>query len=120
VLRRVVRSGAVLCLWVLLVEAAAAERAFDLTLDAPAAGDPRTLRVTQGDTVELRLTATRAGVAHLHALRLETNVRPGEPAALRFVARTAGRFRLEWHTDDGRAPAGHHAAPAAVLEVHPR
>ena len=88
-------------------------RASGAGLTVPARGAP-VLRLTQGDSVELRFASDRPMDLHLHGYRIETRVAPGAPAVMAFVARAAGRFPVETHEANGR-----HAA-LLYLEVHPR
>ena len=79
----------------------------------PARGAP-TLRLRQGETVELHWSSDRPVVLHLHGYGIEAQAAPGSPATMRLAARVAGRFAVETHRADGR-----HAA-LLYLEVHPR
>lgn len=56
---------------------------------------PENFRVTQGQEVTIRVTADAADDIHLHGYDLSTPTVPGQPAELKFVAATAGRFELE-------------------------
>jgi hypothetical protein len=73
----------------------------------------RTLRVTEGDTVEIRFTSDRLLVLHLHGLDIEERVGPGQPAVMAFEATVAGRFPMEVH---GQGANG----ALLYVEVHPR
>jgi FtsP/CotA-like multicopper oxidase with cupredoxin domain len=76
------------------------------------AGD--TLRVNQGDDVELRWSSDRAISLHLHGYDIETKVSPQAPSVMSFNARLAGRFPISEH----RGGAGHDR-PVLYLEVQP-
>jgi FtsP/CotA-like multicopper oxidase with cupredoxin domain len=90
-------------------------RSFDLMVaDGRLAAGPRSLRVRQGDTVELRWHTDRVSVIHLHGYDVETRTEPGAVAVMRFEARATGRFPVEMH-----APSGRHVT-LLYLEVHPR
>ncbi len=56
-----------------------------------------TLRLRQGETLELRLTAAAAEVVHLHGYDIEVAVAPGSPVTVLFNANLAGRFVAEAH-----------------------
>jgi FtsP/CotA-like multicopper oxidase with cupredoxin domain len=88
-------------------------RASGAGLTVPARGAP-VLRLTQGESVELRFASDRPMDLHLHGYRIETRAAPGAPAVMTFVARAAGRFAVETHAANGR-----HVA-LLYLEVHPR
>ena len=95
--------------------ALAAERAFELMLvGGKLAGERNTVRVAQGDKVELRWTSDRRIVLHLHGYDLEATVTPAAPARMTFTATIAGRFPV---TEHAHGP-GHHRA-VLYLEVHP-
>jgi len=70
------------------------------------------LAVTQGEQVQLSVTADRAGELHLHGYDLQAKLQPGVAVVLNFVADRSGRFELELH-------GAHHEALGA-LEVQPR
>lgn len=97
-----------------------ATKTFDLAIPATAAtGEPRVLRVTEDDVVQLRVTSDVAGEIHLHAYRLHARVAPDAPAELNFTARATGRFRIEWHAAGAPKTNDHHGLPLATLEVWP-
>jgi len=73
-----------------------------------------TLRLRQGDRVDLRWTVDRATDIHLHGYAVEVRAMPGDAAAMVFTARAAGRFPVEIHDDRGRH------ATVLYVEVHPR
>ena len=66
------------------------------------------LRVAQGDTVTLNITADEAGEVHLHGYNLTVPVSPETPGALTFEADAAGAFGLNFHVfaADGDDAAG--------------
>jgi FtsP/CotA-like multicopper oxidase with cupredoxin domain len=74
----------------------------------------RTIRVRRGDSVELRWSADRPSIIHLHGYDIEVKVEPGIAASMRFQAYATGRFPIETH-----APTGRHVS-LLHLEVHPR
>ena len=101
------------------VPAAQETRRFDLELKAgELAPQWRTLRVKQGDAVELRWTSERPVHLHLHGYDVELAVKPGEPAMMAFKAAAAGRFGLTTVRDGGGR--GHqHGERVLYLEVYP-
>ena len=82
--------------------------------------EKRTLRVKRGDMVTLEVTADRALVLHIHALKLELNVSPGTQAKLTFLTKATGRFPVETHAVGGKDSHHHHGPPLAYLEVMPK
>src|SRR5258706_2043687 len=56
-----------------------------------AAGQSKTLRVAQGDVVELSWSSDEPVVLHLHGYDIEIAVTPGSPALMRLDARASGR-----------------------------
>ncbi len=75
----------------------------------------RTLRVTEGDRVELRWTTDEAVELHLHGYDIRLELNPGAPGTMTFEAHAAGRFPVGIHGSSGH---GHGAL--LYLEVHPR
>ena len=73
----------------------------------------RTIRVTEGDLVELRWTADEAIELHLHGYDIERHVTPGAPGMMTFEAHTAGRFPVAIHYTGGHGNV-------VYVEVHPR
>lgn len=94
--------------------------AFDL--DHALQGGAETLRVEQGDQVEVRWTSDRAATLHLHGYDLELEVTPAAPARVRFEAHATGRFPVTLHGAEGGSHGGHGGGEPVVLyiEVHPR
>ena len=58
---------------------------------------PEAVRVKQGDTVTLKISAEEPGEFHLHGYDLEVDVEPAEGADMVFVADATGRFRITFH-----------------------
>lgn len=96
-------------------------RRFDLAIKAGAvAPEFRTLRVKQGDTIELRWTSERPVRLHLHGYDLELEVKPGEAGVMAFKAAIAGRFGLSTVREDGGTGRSHqHGVRVLYLEVYP-
>jgi len=79
-----------------------------------AAGVGDTVKVQQGDDLELRWSSDKPIELHLHGYDIEVKVTPQVPAVMSFKASIPGRFPVELH---GQGP-GHHR-PVLYLEVHP-
>lgn len=87
-------------------------RTFELTVaDGRLTGGDSTLRVRQGDTVTLKITADTVDELHLHGYDTTLELDPGKVAELTFAADRAGRFEAELH---------HEEATIFALEVQPR
>ena len=59
--------------------------------------DQQTIRVTQGDIVEIKFTSDNDLTLHLHGINIETIVTPEKPSVMSFDAKVAGRFPIEIH-----------------------
>ena len=81
------------------------------------AADMRTIRITEGETVELRWTSDEAVELHLHGYDLKAEARPGAPAVMTFEAYAAGRFPV---TNHGWGDGGHGHDALTYLEIYPR
>ena len=81
--------------------------------------DAKTLRVTQGEQVEIMLTSDQAAELHLHGYDLTVRLEPGVPDALSFAGRVAGRFSVEAHRMGSGASASHQRV-LFYVEVYPR
>jgi hypothetical protein len=75
---------------------------------------PDTVRLKQGDDVELRWTSDRPIKLHLHGYDIEREVVPGKTASMAFKASLPGRFPVEVH---GGGKGAHR--PVLYLEVYP-
>jgi FtsP/CotA-like multicopper oxidase with cupredoxin domain len=80
------------------------------------------IRVTQGDAVEIVITADEAAELHLHGYDLKLTLTPGVPGTIRFTAAIAGRFPLEAHQFGTEPSSGRHrgGGPLLYVEVYPR
>jgi FtsP/CotA-like multicopper oxidase with cupredoxin domain len=98
----------------------AAEVTFDLRIErGQVQQNMRRIRVKQGDEVNLRWTADRTTMLHLHGYDIEMTVAPGSVAAMSFTARATGRFPVSVHKP--KAGGGHsHGPPLTHIEVQPR
>ena len=92
--------------------------AFDLVIqDHVLSGSENTVRVLQGDKVELRWHSDAPAAVHLHGYDIELHVHAGETAVMAFEADATGRFPVELH--GGHDHGGGHGA-LLYVEVHPR
>jgi FtsP/CotA-like multicopper oxidase with cupredoxin domain len=89
-------------------------RSFALDIrDGHVAPDKRTVRVKEGDRVELLWTTDEAVELHLHGYEIRLDVTPGRPGTMSFEAHAAGRFPVGVHGSGGHGNIFY-------LEVHPR
>ena len=89
-------------------------RVFEITLhDGKIVDGETTIRVTEGDKVELHWSSDGEIELHLHGYDIEIEVEAGGTGVMTFEAFATGRFPMVAH--------GHGAshAPFAHLEVHP-
>jgi hypothetical protein len=77
-------------------------------------GGDETLKVHQGDQVQVRFSSDRPMVLHVHGYELEAKIAPPAPTLLSFKADLPGRFPVHEH----REGAGNHRA-VLFIEVHP-
>ncbi|MBD2859404.1 hypothetical protein IB286_10345 [Spongiibacter sp. KMU-158] len=61
---------------------------------------PDTIRVTQGDNVEIRIFSDSDNAVHLHGYELHREIPAGETAIMALQAEHSGRFMLELHNGD--------------------
>jgi hypothetical protein len=96
-------------------QGASAEKrfAFELAAGRLVSGE-KTVKVLKGDRVELVWASDRPAELHLHGYDLHLRAGPEAAAAMRFEARVAGRFPLEFHDSSGRHRT------LIYVEVHPR
>jgi hypothetical protein len=73
-----------------------------------------TLKVRQGEQVELRFSSDRPVVLHLHGYEVQAKVTPPGEARMTFKANLAGRFPVHEHRE---GPGNHRAL--LFVEVHP-
>jgi FtsP/CotA-like multicopper oxidase with cupredoxin domain len=76
----------------------------------------RTIRVKQGDQVQLNWKTDEKAVLHLHGYDIETNVARGKPASMKFTAKATGRFPVTSHGFGD----GHGHSALIYIEVHPK
>jgi len=94
--------------------AAASLQSFSVELKGGKVKGDDTLKVQQGDEVQVRLTSDQPMVLHLHGYDIDAKVAPSTPGLLQFKANLAGRFPVHEH----REGAGNHRA-VLYIEVHP-
>jgi hypothetical protein len=94
--------------------AAASAQSFSVELKGGRVKGDETLKVHQGDQVQVRLSSDQPMVLHLHGYDIDVTVAPPTPALLTFKADVAGRFPVHEH----REGAGNHRA-VLYIEVHP-
>ena len=75
--------------------------------------DDQTIRVIQGDHIELNWSSDKSIELHLHGYDIHTYVAPNSPAIMHFKAHATGRFPVEIH---GKSE---HSA-LIYIEVHPK
>lgn len=81
----------------------------------------RTLRVRQGDQVELIIRSDRPVVLDLHGYDIEGAAAPEKPAIFSFTAKATGRFSIQAIEPAAKGGKGHtHGAALLYLEVLPR
>ncbi len=98
--------------------ALAAEREFDVSIAQRKVTEPgSSIRVVAGDTVTLHWHTDELAELHLHGYDIALEVKPGEPATMRFEATVAGRFPVTSHGFGGAGGHGHDAL--LYIEVYP-
>ena len=80
--------------------------------------EDKTIRLTQGDSVELVWQSDEAAELHLHGYDISFEVSPGTPAVVTFEAHATGRFPVTSHGFGGHKGHGHEAL--LYIEVYPR
>ena len=83
---------------------------------------PTVIRVTEGESVEIVLTANEAAELHLHGYDVLLSLQPNVPGKMAFDAKFGGRFPLEAHRYGSGDHTGHYhgGRPLLYVEVHPR
>jgi len=80
--------------------------------------EERTIRVTQGESVELVWQSDETAELHLHGYDISFEVSPEAPAIVTFQAHATGRFPITSHGFGGQKGHGHEAL--IYIEVYPR
>ena len=78
-----------------------------------------TVRVTKGETVQLRWNSDQPLELHLHGYDVTIRVSPGTPAEMKFKAHATGRFPVEVHGKKSSGGHSHGHKPIFYLEVYP-
>ena len=105
---------------VLPVSAAHAQEAkrFELVLKGGALPkEQQTIKIKQGDAVELRWTSDQPLRLHLHGYDVMIDVKPGAPTVTALKARTPGRFSVEKLQQ--QKSGHHHGGKVLYFEVYP-
>jgi len=76
------------------------------------------VRVTRGDTVDLRWMSDKPLELHLHGYDVTVHVVPGTRADMKLRAHATGRFPVEIHGEK-KSSGGHSHKPLYYLEVYP-
>lgn len=88
-------------------------RKIDLEIrDGKVMSDKNSVRVIEGENVQLNWTTDEPVELHLHGYDIWANAKPGETASMEFPAVATGRFPISSHE------FGH--ATVIYLEVYPR
>lgn len=92
---------AILCLAIAMVlsgPAVAETRTLNLTVEkGKVTNSDKTVRLTEGDKVNLIWTADQALELHLHGYDRKLNIKPGSEARMELDADLVGRFPIEVH-----------------------
>ena len=80
--------------------------------------EEKTIRVTQGESIELVWQSDEAAELHLHGYDISFEVSPEGPAIVTFEAHATGRFPITSHGFGGEQGHGHEAL--LYIEVYPR
>ena len=75
--------------------------------------DEKTIRVAQGDYIELHWFSAKPIELHLHGYDIHIEVTSNSPAVMHFQAHASGRFPIESHGGSGHGSL-------IYLEVHPK
>ncbi len=96
----------------------ASQRAIEVRIENREVVAPEeSIRITEGDVIELVWTSDEATQLHLHVFDLEIRVRQDEPATMVAEAYATGRFPITSH---GWGEGGHDHDALTYLEVYPR
>ena len=99
----------------------AQRRTFSLTISqGQVAANNRTIKVLEGDLVELQWIADEKLTLHLHGYDVILELMAGEPGMMDFTAHAAGRYPVAIHRSTDHKKGGHHKSAVLHVEVHPR
>lgn len=82
--------------------------------------EEKTIRVTQGESIELVWTSDEAAELHLHGYDISFEVSPQAPAVVTFKAHATGRFPITSHGFGAEKGQGHGHEALLYLEVYPQ
>ena len=104
----------------IMAETDPAVRILSVSIEKRKVVGERTIRVTQGDRVQLNWQTDEKVELHLHGIDQKTEVLPGSGGTMRFTAKATGRFPVTSHGFGNEA--GHHHGPGALMyvEVYPK
>ena len=80
--------------------------------------EEKTIRVTQGESLELVWVSDETAELHLHGYDISFEVSPEAPAVVTFEAHATGRFPVTSHGFGGHKGHGHEAL--LYIEVYPQ
>jgi hypothetical protein len=80
--------------------------------------EEKTIRVTQGESLELVWQSDETAELHLHGYDISFEVSPEVPAIVTFETHATGRFPITSHGFGGEQGHGHEAL--LYIEVYPR
>lgn len=80
--------------------------------------EEKTIRVTQGESLELVWESDETAELHLHGYDISFEVSPEAPAIVTFEAHATGRFPVTSHGFGGEHGHGHEAL--LYIEVYPQ
>ena len=99
----------------------AQRRTFSLTISqGQVAANNRTIKVLEGDLVELQWIADEKLTLHLHGYDVTLDLMAGELGTMGFTAHAAGRYPVAIPRSTGHKKGGHHKSAVLHVEVHPR
>ena len=99
----------------------AQRRIFSLAISqGQVAANNRTIKVLEGDLVELQWIADEKLTLHLHGYDVTLELMAGEPGTMGFTAHAAGRYPVAIHRSTDHKKGGHHKSAVLHVEVHPR
>jgi hypothetical protein len=79
--------------------------------------EKNTIRITQGDSVELVWHSDETAELHLHGYDISFEVSAAAPSVVSFEAHATGRFPVTSHSFGGEESHGHQAL--LYIEVYP-
>jgi hypothetical protein len=80
--------------------------------------EEKTIRVSQGESIELVWQSDESGELHLHGYDINFEVSPDAPTVVAFKAHATGRYPITSHGFGGGEGHGHEAL--LYIEVYPQ